>query len=130
MSDNQNDDDADNFQASGEVVTTNNASRLANANANAGGTSTGTGAPQQQYVPVPYAGGIATTGLTDSAQQRSSTMGPAEGAGEAKFMPMAAPPQQKHHLQYALVNTNRRKAPAVTTSRDRKMSDQQKSERR
>jgi len=80
---------------------------------------------------LPHAGGIATTGLNGSAATRASTMGPATD-NSAKLVPMAAPPQQRHHLQYAMVNTNRRKLPAPggAMGRDRKMSDQQKSERR
>jgi preprotein translocase subunit SecD len=107
-----------NVQTSGEAVVSTNASKPVIAASGA-----------QQYVPVPYAGGIATTGLNNTGPTRASTMGPAPSNGpEQKIVPMAAPPQQRHHLQYALVDTARRKSPA--TSRDRKMSDQQKSERR
>lgn len=85
-----------------------------------------------QFVPVPYAGGIATTGLdSTNAATRATTMGPAvQGKTEQKIMPIAAPPQQRHHLQYAMVNTTRRKSATGSAARDRKMSDQQKSERR
>lgn len=108
------------IQTSGETVVSNNASK-----------PVGVAAPgvAQQFAPVPYAGGIATTGLSNTGPTRASTMGPAMVNTEQKIMPMAAPPQQRHHLQYAMVDTTRRKV-SSTSSRDRKMSDQQKSERR
>jgi hypothetical protein len=126
LSETQNDDDDNDHeqitnsgvQLSGEAVVSTNASKPVVA---ASGV--------KQYVPVPYAGGIATTGLNNTGPTRASTMGPATTNSEQKIVPMAAPPQQRHHLQYAMVDTNRRKVP-VPTSRDRKMSDQQKSERR
>jgi len=144
---------------SGESVVTNNASRPAVVaiapGAAIGVSGAGVGAPTPlfgaapvagaasgvaptpmahatQFVPVPYAGGIATTGLdSTNAATRATTMGPAvQGKTEQKIMPIAAPPQQRHHLQYAMVNTARRKSAAGSAARDRKMSDQQKSERR
>jgi hypothetical protein len=126
LSETQNDDDDNDHeqitnsgvQLSGEAVVSTNASKPVVA---ASGV--------KQYVPVPYAGGIATTGLNNTGPTRASTMGPATTNSEQKIVPMAAPPQQRHHLQYAMVDTHRRKVP-VPTSRDRKMSDQQKSERR
>lgn len=150
-----------NVQPSGESVITSNASRpvvvtanattpapgamanlgtvgavtTANVNLNATAANTATTAAPvttQQYVQVPYAGGITTTGLdSNNAATRATTMGPAvQGRTEQKLMPMAAPPQQRHHLQYAMVNTTRRKTAGAGSARDRKMSDQQKSERR
>lgn len=111
-----------NIQPSGEAVVSTNASKPV-------GSSTG---GVQQYAPVPYAGGIATTGLNNpNPATRATIMGPAVGSqSEPKILPMAQPPQQRHHLQYAMVDTSRRKAPVPASSRDRKMSDQQKSERR
>lgn len=111
-----------NVQTSGEAVVSANASR-----------PIGTAAPgvPQQYAPVPYAGGIATTGLNNTGPTRASTMGPAlSNAAEQKIMPMTAPPQQRHHLQYAMVDASARRKAVASSSRDRKMSDQQKSERR
>lgn len=114
------------IQASGENVVSTNASKPIVHN----GT--------EQYVPVPNAGGIETTGLNQPAPTRATTMGPAnENIQERKIVPMSAPPQQRHHLQYAIVSAGDKKkgatAPSSTVpgaTRDRKMSDQQKSERR
>lgn len=114
------------IQASGETIISTNASKPVLHN----GT--------EQYVPVPNAGGIETTGLNQSGPTRATTMGPAkDNLQERKLVPMAAPPQQRHHLQYAIVSAGDKKkgtaAPPLTASgasRDRKMSDQQKSERR
>jgi len=117
LSENQDSNDGD-IQTSGESIISTNASKPI---VNNGGS--------QQYVPVPYAGGISTTGLNG----RASIMGPAQNNGnDPKILPMQQqPPQQRHHLQYAMVSTARKKVPVPQSStRDRKMSDQQKSERR
>mmetsp|Transcript_3952 Transcript_3952/g.7601 ORF Transcript_3952/g.7601 Transcript_3952/m.7601 type:complete len:450 (+) Transcript_3952:468-1817(+) len=114
------------IQASGETVISSNASKPILQN----GT--------EQYVPVPNAGGIETTGLNVAGPVRATTMGPVNDNGqERKIVPMIAPPQQKHHLQYAIVSAADKKSTAAAptsaahgTMRDRKMSDQQKSERR
>jgi hypothetical protein len=111
------------IQPSGETIISTNASKPVIKN----GT--------EQYIPVPNAGGIETTGLNLTGSTRASTMGPVnENLKERKIVPMSAPPQQRHHLQYAILNTGDKKSisSSSTTSsgRDRKMSDQQKSERR
>jgi len=120
--DDDDDDDDDNgkIQTSGEAVPSTNASRQVDSNGS------------QQYVPVPYAGGITTTGLNQTGPTRASIMGPASNSQEPQIIPMQQPPHQRNHLQYAMVNTARRKVPVPqsTSGRDRKMSDQQKSERR
>lgn len=114
------------IQPSGETVVSTNASKPV--------INNGT----EQYIPVTNAGGIETTGLNQTGLVRSTTMGPANSNGrqEQKIVPMVAPPQQRHHLQYALVNTDDGKKGTTSSvgssvsGRDRKMSDQQKSERR
>jgi hypothetical protein len=114
------------IQPSGEAVISMNASKPILQN----GT--------EQYIPVPNAGGIVTTGLDQPEATRATTMGPAnDKLQERKIAPMTAPPQQRHHLQYAIVSAGGKKkgttAPSLAASgstRDRKMSDQQKSERR
>lgn len=119
-------------QPSGENVVSSSASRPITTHPTSGTT---------QFVPVPYAGGISTTGLDRSNNAiKATTMGAAPQASEGqqvnginqetKLMPMAAPPQQRHHLQYAMVNTTNRKKTTSGSTRDRRMSDQQKSERR
>lgn len=113
------------IQVSGEPNIVNVASRPMAAN--------GTG--QQQFVPVAQAGGIATTGLSSGNGVRATTMGPATaGVGAVTQNPIAAPPQQRHHLQFAttlpssaMTGTKKR---GGASARERKMSDQQKSERR
>jgi|AntRauTorckE5430_2_1112549.scaffolds.fasta_scaffold13743_1 hypothetical protein len=126
LSENHNDDDDDdddNIQTSGEAVISTHASRPI---ANDGGSQ------QQSYIPVAAGGGINTTGL-NGLNGRATTMGLAQnnnGSGP-NIIPMQQPPQQRHHMQYAMVSTGRRKVPVPqSSSRDRKMSDQQKSERR
>ena len=130
--DDDDDDDNGKIQTSGEAVPSTNASRQVDSNGS------------QQYVPVPYAGGISTTGLNQTGPTRASIMGPAltsnsnnsnssqEQQPGPQIIPMQQPPHQRNHLQYAMVNTARRKVPVPqsTGGRDRKMSDQQKSERR
>ncbi|GFH56625.1 hypothetical protein CTEN210_13101 [Chaetoceros tenuissimus] len=103
-------------QISGEQVVSTNASRPNESDT-------------KSYVQVPFAGGINTTGLNQTGPVRATTMGPAATNQEQKILPMAQPPQQRHHLQYAMVNTGGKRR-ANTGGRDRKMSDQQKSERR
>lgn len=103
-------------QTSGEQVVSTNASRPNESDT-------------KSYIQVPFAGGISTTGLNQTGTVRATTMGPAATNQEQKILPMAQPPQQRHHLQYAMVNTHTKRR-ANTGGRDRKMSDQQKSERR
>ena len=144
---NNNNNINNNIQLSGETQVANVASRPIITN----------DAGQQQYVPVAQAGGIATTGLA-TAGARATTMGPAATTTTTTTMqqqqqqhqhqqqqhqlpkptPMVAPPQQRHHLQFAttiprstVMNaTVASKKRAGASARERKMSDQQKSERR
>lgn len=108
-----------------------------------------------RYVPVPLAGGIATTGL-DRPGAAATVMGSAPGtAVPAPAAPAAAaaapaappasvgfaqPPQRRHHLPFATpamtaavnaaqATTSKRKTDAAA-ARERKMSDKQKVERR
>jgi hypothetical protein len=115
-------------------------------------TSNNTTTTAPQFVTVPQAGGINTTGLANPGA-KATIMGPATGSGTVPLNPMAAPPQQKFHLQFA---TSTSSAPSSRTggetmsassqslakkkrgggvssassARERRMSDQQKSERR
>ncbi len=92
------------------------------------------------FVQVPYAGGIATTGLHQS-HGKTTAMGPiaapatAPSALNPNPMPFQKPPQQKHHLPFA-TTAQKPQQRSQTTKRkpgpsgERKMSAQQKSERR
>ena len=75
-----------------------------------------------RFNPVQKAGGLYTTHLHDPTQ-RSTTMGAAGAAPETAAVPFQHAPQAEHHLQYA---TSKKKK----SSGDRKMSEQQKVERR
>ncbi len=108
---------------------------------------------QQQFVPVAQAGGISTTGLDQKgAHVKATTMGPARGPASASVSTstgtgtgttnasvslssasthkFAQPPQQKHHLQFATTSIGMGRKKGGASARERKMSDQQKSERR
>ncbi|GKZ01263.1 hypothetical protein MPSEU_001077300 [Mayamaea pseudoterrestris] len=78
-----------------------------------------------QFVPVQQGGGLYTTNLYDNSKA-ALTMGRAEDAGQAtELVPFKHAPQAAHHLQYAAPKKKK------SSSRgDRKMSEQQKSERR
>ena len=91
-----------------------------------------TPAPLAQFAPVPLGGGIATTGLLQPQGERATVMGETPlSSAPPKLTPMTAPPQQKHHLQYAIPATSIPKRRGTAASaRERKMSDQQKTERR
>lgn len=92
-----------------------------------------TPAPVTQFAQVPLGGGIATTGLLQAPGERATVMGTATPLSSAppKLTPMVAPPQQKHHLQYAIPASGMPKRRGTAASaRERKMSDQQKTERR
>jgi hypothetical protein len=79
------------------------------------------------FRPTAAAGGLYTTQLHDCAKP-SLIMG-AAGADVPKVapVPFKAPPQAGHHLQYA---APKKKRTAAEKSADRKMSEQQKVERR
>lgn len=90
----------------------------------------------QMFVPVPQAGGIQTTNQLLPGQP-SLSMGPATGPVSA--VPYAQPPQQSHHMQFAMTSMaasqqqqqkKNRSMSASSRSAERKMSEQQKVERR
>jgi PAS domain S-box-containing protein len=87
--------------------------------------------PDGNPIPVPLAGGISTTQL-DQEGKPALTMGAAGGSGHSNLVPYAQAPQQRHHLQYAtpeMMNSLKKRKTGSKTS-DRKMSEQQKVERR
>jgi hypothetical protein len=79
--------------------------------------------PDGRVQKVKKGGGLYTTQLHDTSKP-SLVMGSAGQAPETKAVPFQKAPQERHHLQYAM--------PKKKSSRtsDRKMSEQQKSERR
>lgn len=96
----------------------------------------------QAFVPVPQAGGLHTTNL-DKPGERALSMGPSGQAAPTPAVPFQQPPQQSHHMQFAMPNAPVVSAPAPAKKRsrstsstgssrpsDRKMSEQQKVERR
>ena len=79
-----------------------------------------------QFVPVPVGGGLYTTQLHER-EKRALTMGAAApDVKPTERVPFRKAPQERHHLQYAAP----KKKPSSSRSSDRKMSEQQKSERR
>ena len=75
-----------------------------------------------QFVQVNQGGGLYTTQLMEHGKV-STTMGTADKASaKTAAVPFKKTPQERHHLQYA----NKKKS----RSSDRKMSEQQKTERR
>ena len=89
--------------------------------------------PDGLPVPVPLAGGISTTQL-DQDGKPSLTMGTAPSSGgPANLVPFQQPPQQRHHLQYAtpeMLNSLKKRKSSGSKTADRKMSEQQRVERR
>lgn len=98
----------------------------------------------QTFVPVPQAGGLHTTNL-DKPGERALSMGPTGQAAPTPAVPFQQPPQQSHHMQFAMPNApvapplpsqppkpKRSRTSSTGSSRpsDRKMSEQQKVERR
>lgn len=95
----------------------------------------------QAYVPVPQAGGLHTTNL-DRPGERALAMGASGQAAPTPSIPFQQPPQQSHHMQFAMPNApvapqseqkKRSRSTASTASArsaERKMSEQQKVERR
>ena len=77
-----------------------------------------------KYVPVNKGGGLYTTQLAER-EKPSLVMGSAApGVKETASVPFKKAPQERHHLQYALPKKK------SSRSSDRKMSEQQKVERR
>ena len=79
-----------------------------------------------QFVPVPAGGGLPTTNLADPTKP-ALCMGPAPTniVPTAQTVPFVKAPQERHHLQFATAPKRKRSSRA-----DRKMSDQQKTDRR
>lgn len=77
------------------------------------------------YIPVPQGGGLQTTNLMD-ASKPALVMGqaPTQVIPTAQTVPFKKAPQERHHLQYAAPKRKR------SSRSDRKMSEQQKSDRR
>jgi len=92
---------------------------------------------QEAYVPFSQGGGIATTGL-QNPNARATVMGQSSdmnGIAPNTAAPYLTqqPPQQRHHLQFATPAyplSKRKNMSLSATARERRMSDQQKSERR
>mmetsp|Transcript_19429 Transcript_19429/g.27340 ORF Transcript_19429/g.27340 Transcript_19429/m.27340 type:complete len:605 (-) Transcript_19429:533-2347(-) len=65
---------------------------------------TAQGTQQHQFVPIPYAGGISTTGL-DNPGSRATVMGPPPSTIHTPApKPMINPPQRPNHFQYGIIN--------------------------
>ena len=75
-----------------------------------------------QFVQSKVAGGLHATQLAQTGKL-STVMGGAEGVEPTARVPYKKAPQERHHLQYAMSKKKSR-------SSDRKMSEQQKVERR
>jgi len=94
--------------------------------------------PSQQETFVPYSqgGGITTTGLHNPNAPATVMGRPAEtsvNAANISAQYMVQPPQQRHHLQFATPAypvPKRKNMSLSAAARERRMSDQQKSERR
>lgn len=84
-----------------------------------------------RFAPVPQGGGLYTTQLMDTGKP-SLTMG-SGGAGvkATQAVPFKHAPQAQHHLQYAAPKKKKTSSTSSASGRsDRKMSEQQKVERR
>jgi hypothetical protein len=78
------------------------------------------------FAPVQQGGGLYTTNLYDNSKA-ALTMGRAEDGSQGTApVPFKHAPQASHHLQYAAP----KKKKSSSSRSDRKMSEQQKSERR
>lgn len=78
-----------------------------------------------RFVPVSRGGGLYTTQLTER-EKPALTMGAATpGVQTTASVPYQKAPQERHHLQYAMPKSKR-----SSRGSDRKMSEQQKVERR
>jgi len=84
-----------------------------------------------KVIAVPKAGGIVTTQL-DQDGKPALVMGSADGVNVGPSVPFQAPPQQRHHLQYATPHMSAalKKRKGSSSKSERKMSEQQKVERR
>jgi hypothetical protein len=78
-----------------------------------------------QFVPVPIGGGLATTNLADNTKP-ALVMGQSANpfVPTSQEIPFKKTPQERHHLQFAAPKRKR------SSRSDRKMSEQQKTDRR
>ena len=77
-----------------------------------------------QYVPVQQGGGLYTTNLHER-EKSALVMGSAGDAAPTPLVPYKKAPQERNHLQYAMPKSKK-----SSRSSDRKMSEEQKVERR
>ena len=83
------------------------------------------------FQPVPQGGGLYTTQLQDNTKPSLSMGAAAPNVQPTAPVPFQQAPQQAHHLQYAAPKKKRASSTTSTGGRsDRKMSEQQKVERR
>jgi hypothetical protein len=79
-----------------------------------------------KFAPVGRGGGLATTNLSDSSKPALQMGAAGAGVQATANVPFKKAPQAQHHLQYAAP----KKSKKGSRSSDRKMSEQQKVERR
>lgn len=82
-----------------------------------------------KYAPVSMGGGLYTTSLAEAGKQ-SSAMGKEGDAKPTAPVPFKTAPQARHHLQYAAPKKRKEPSSSSSSRGDRKMSEQQKVERR
>ena len=82
------------------------------------------------FKPVPQGGGLYTTHLMEHGHVASQMGNAADGVQATPSVPFKRTPQQKHHLQYAAPKSKKKTEGSSGRSSDRKMSEQQKVERR
>jgi hypothetical protein len=80
-----------------------------------------------RYAPVKNGGGLHTTQLVDSSMASLAMGVSADGVQTTAAVPYKKAPQAEHHLQYA---APKKKSSSGSRTSDRKMSEQQKVERR
>lgn len=78
-----------------------------------------------KYTAVPKAGGLYTTNLAESSKPALQMGAAGAGVKQTAAVPFKKAPQAQHHLQYAAPKKKK-----SSRSSDRKMSEQQKVERR
>ena len=84
------------------------------------------------FAPVPQGGGLYTTALAEAGKLALAMGKAGDAVPTTAPVPFQQAPQQQHHLQYATAAaaSKKRKAGADARASDRKMSEQQKVERR
>jgi hypothetical protein len=80
------------------------------------------------FTAVPQAGGLYTTNLYDAAKPSLSMGAAADGVKATAPVPFKHAPQASNHLQYAA--PKKKKSSSSSSRADRKMNDEQKTERR